>query len=67
MEELKGENENYAAIEVALINEKLQPELAAQYDYYLVPTYFINANKVHEGAASKETVRNVFEKFLAQS
>lgn len=66
MEELKSENKDYAAIEVTIINEKLEPELAAQHDYYLVPTYYIDDIKVHEGAASKEIVRDVFDKFLAK-
>ena len=65
MEELMNEDQRYAAVDVTVIDEKLQPEVAEQYEYYYVPTYFINGNKVHEGAASKEIVRKVFEQVLA--
>ncbi len=66
MEELKSENAEYAGIDVTIIDEKKQPEISDQYDYYYVPTYFIDGNKVHEGAASKEKVESVFKQFLAQ-
>jgi thioredoxin 1 len=62
MEELKKENEKYVNINVEIIDEARQPDIANQYDYYLVPTYYIDGEKVHEGAASKDIVRSVFEK-----
>lgn len=61
MKELKAENPRYCEIDVNIIDERLSPDVAAQYDYYYVPTYFIDGHKLHEGAASKETVRKVFE------
>jgi len=66
MDELRSEDPRYAQIAVNMINEKQQPELAAQYDYYYVPTCFIDQTKVHEGAATKEKVRQVFEQCLSQ-
>jgi thioredoxin 1 len=62
MEELKNENDKYSNIEVEIIDEGLQPEIANKYDYYYVPTYYVNGVKVHEGAASKDIIRSVFEK-----
>jgi len=61
MEELKKEYPKYADIEVKVVDEKLQPDIAKQYDYYYVPTYYVNKVKVHEGVASKDIVRKVFE------
>jgi len=61
MEELKNTNPEYANIEVKIIDEERQPELAKKFDYYYVPTYFVNGVKVHEGAPSKDIVRKVFE------
>jgi len=61
MEDLKNTNPQFANIEVKIIDEERQPELAKQYDYYYVPTYFVNGIKVHEGAPSKDIVRKVFE------
>jgi thioredoxin 1 len=62
MDELKKENAKYADVKVTIIDEQLQPDIANQYDYYYVPTYYIDGAKVHEGAASKEIIRKVFEK-----
>lgn len=64
MEELKEENPEYSKVEVTIVDELLQADLANQYDYYYVPTYYIEGVKVHEGAASKDIVRNVYEKAI---
>lgn len=61
MEECKKENPQYAALPVEMIDEKKNPALANQYDYYYVPCYFVGDEKVHEGAASKEIIRKVLE------
>lgn len=62
MEELRNENPRYADIEVKVIDEEREPEISKQYDYYYVPTYYVNGVKVHEGVPSKEIIREVFEK-----
>jgi thioredoxin 1 len=62
MNELKSENPDYSEVAVTIIDENEQPELANQYDYYYVPTYYVSGTKVHEGAASKSIVKEVFEK-----
>jgi len=61
MEDLKNTNPQYAHIDVEIIDEERQPEIAKQYDYYYVPTYFVNGVKVHEGVPSKDIIRKVFE------
>ena len=61
MEELKKTNPKYTYIEVKVIDEELQPEIAKQYDYYYVPTYYVNGVKVHEGVPSKDIVCKVFD------
>ncbi|MFZ5967794.1 MAG: thioredoxin family protein [Bacillota bacterium] len=62
MEEVKKENPKYFNIEITTIDERIQPGIANKYDYYYVPTYYIDGKKVHEGAVSKDIVREVFEK-----
>lgn len=64
MEELKKENSKYASVEVKVIDEESQPEIAKQYDYYYVPTYYVGETKVHEGVPSKDTIKNVFEQAM---
>lgn len=66
MEELKQEDSRYQALEINMVDEQLQPALANQYDYYYVPTYYVAGEKLHEGAATKEKIRAVFEKALEE-
>ena len=46
--ELAAEDGRYAAVEVDKINEKEHPEIADRYDYYYVPTFFIDGEKTFE-------------------
>ncbi|WP_163192386.1 thioredoxin family protein [Clostridium thermarum] len=64
MEELKKEHPRYAEVPVMIIDEGMEPEIANQYDYYYVPTYYIEGVKVHEGVASKEIIQQVYEKAM---
>lgn len=64
MEELKKENPSYSQVDVKIIDEGIEKDLASQYDYYYVPTYYIDGIKVHEGVATKEIVKSVYEKAL---
>lgn len=64
MEELKKENPAYASIPVKIIDEKKEADLANQFDYYYVPTYYVDEEKLHEGVAKKEIIQNIFEKAL---
>jgi glutaredoxin len=61
MEEICDENPEYKKIEVEMIDEAIHRDIAAKYDYFLVPTYYVGEKKVHEGAASKEKVKKVYE------
>ena len=55
-EELKRENPQLRDIEVEMIDESKNPAFAEQFDYYYVPTYYVDGKKVHEGAATREKV-----------
>ena len=63
MEKLK-EQEAYRSIEVELIEESEQPELSDQYDYYYVPTFYLDGEKVHEGGMFISEVEAIFKKAL---
>lgn len=60
MDEVKKEQPEYDALQIAMIDERERPDIADAYDYYYVPCYYVGDEKVHEGAASKEIVQNVF-------
>ncbi|NDL68824.1 thioredoxin family protein [Anaerotalea alkaliphila] len=64
MEELKQENAAYGDIPLRIVDERKEPEVAARHNYYYVPTYYLDGNKVHEGVANREIVRKVFEMAL---
>ena len=64
MDELLAENEKYKALTINKIDETIHPEIADKYDYYYVPTYYVGDDKLHEGAASLEVVRKVFNAAL---
>ena len=59
------QEEQYKDLVINRINEKKQPEVADQYDYWYVPTFYVDGEKVHEGHAEKEDVRKVFDKATA--
>lgn len=65
LEELKGENPAYAQVPIRVVYEEREPALADQYDYYKVPTFFLGQEKLHEGAATKEAIRQVLEQAIA--
>ena len=47
-------------IPLQVIDEAEEPELANSYDYYYVPTYSVDGEKVHEGHAEREDIERVF-------
>lgn len=64
MDELVKEHPEYGAVEMEIIDETRNPEIAEKWDYYYVPTYFLGEEKLHEGAATKQKVQRVYEKAL---
>lgn len=64
MENLKKVNPEYRLIELEMIEESQQAELANSYDYYYVPTFYLGDEKLHEGAMTEEDVQSVFDKVL---
>ena len=61
MDELYAENPAYQSIEIITIDEKVHADIADRYDYYYVPTYYVGDDKLHEGVASLEIIRRVFD------
>ena len=63
IEELKKQD-RYKDIEIEMIEESKQPEVADKYDYYYVPTFYIDGRKVHEGGIFPDEVKAVLEQAL---
>jgi glutaredoxin len=64
MQELMEEHPEYRDVPMEVIDEVQQPEVANSWDYYYVPTYFVEKDKLHEGAATKQKIQRVFEAAL---
>ena len=60
MEEVFREHPEYKDVPLKIIDEGKERKLADAYDYFLVPTFYIGDQKVHEGVASKAIVEKVF-------
>jgi len=65
LQELTEENPEFATVEIEKIDEKIHPEIADKYDYWYVPTFYVDGQKVHEGACTKKIVENVLRASLS--
>ena len=63
IDELKKQD-RYKDIEIEMIEESKQPEVADKYDYYYVPTFYLDGRKVHEGGIFPDEVKAVLEQAL---
>lgn len=54
--------EKYRDVQVTIIDERKQPEVADAYDYYYVPTFYVNNDKISEGAVTLDKVKEVLDK-----
>jgi len=48
--------------ELDIIDEMRDPETAYQHDYYYVPTFYIDDEKVHEGSVDYNTVLGILKR-----
>ena len=48
LDELFAEDPRYRDIPLTRIEESREPELADRYDYYAVPTFFVDGKKIFE-------------------
>ncbi len=51
----------YREIPMEVIDESEQDDVARAHDYFLVPTWYVDGIKVHEGAATRDVVRRVLD------
>jgi hypothetical protein len=60
--EIFAEHPEYEKIPFTMIEENKNPEIAAEYDYYYVPTIFIGNEKMMEGVPTKDAIEKAFKK-----
>ena len=61
LESLWHEDPRYEHVFITVVDEEAQPELADNFDYYNVPTFYVGGVKLLEGVPSKEAVKKVLE------
>ena len=60
MEDIFARHPEYKSIPLRKIDERKEPDYASKFDYYLVPTFFVGDDKLHEGVPSKDAIERVF-------
>ena len=64
IDEAKAAHPELAAVSIELIEESEQPAVADGYDYYYVPTFYVDGVKVHEGGIYPDEVEAILRKAL---
>jgi len=62
--EIFAEHPEYARVPFTVIDEHQHPEIAEQYDYYYVPTFFTGDVKMMEGPPTKQAIEKAFKQAL---
>jgi len=63
IDELMSEPQ-FSKLDIQYIYENKEKELADSFDYYYVPAFYQERQKLHEGAVSKEQVREILKTVL---
>lgn len=65
IDELKKENMLYQNVEIEVIDEVKEEEKTRGYDYWYVPTFFVNNQKMHEGVPTKDKIEEVLREAIS--
>lgn len=61
LDELLKENTAYKEVELEIIDIDNEKEKMVGVDFYYVPTFYVEDEKVFEGVPSKEAIKDVLE------
>ena len=64
IKELKDEYPRYNDVKINMVNENKDRQTAGRYNYWYVPCFYLEGQKLHEGAASKEDIKKVLDAAL---
>ncbi len=59
IDELRTERPELSDLRIEMIEELEQAALADRFDYYYVPTFYVDGRKVHEGGIYKPEVERI--------
>ena len=60
IDELEQEHPEDKQVQIEKIEENREADKTKGYDYWYVPTFFVDGVKVHEGVPTKEKINEVF-------
>ena len=66
-QELLAERPQWREVPLRIVDEREEKALADSYDYYYVPSYYVNGKKVHEGHAERADVEAVYRAALGET
>ena len=64
IEQAKAAHPELQPVAIEMIEESEQPEVADAFDYYYVPTFYVDGVKVHEGGIYPEEVEKILRSAL---
>lgn len=64
IDEAKAKYAELANVEIEMIEESEQADVADKFDYYYVPTFYVDGVKVHECGIYPEEVEEILRKAL---
>ncbi len=66
IDKLKEKEKKYKDLDIEMIEESENKELAESYDYYYVPSFFMDDLKEHEGIVMVSDIKRIFDKALTE-
>ena len=60
--ELMDEYPEFTTLNIEWIDERKEKERANALDYYLVPTFYLNGENLHEGGIGKDKIYEILRK-----
>lgn len=64
LRKLQEENLYYRNIQIEVIDEGKHPDIANYYDYWYVPAFYVDNQKIHEGVPTIEKIQAVLEEAI---
>lgn len=64
IQEIIAENSQYAAVQFEKIEESEQKALADSFDYWYVPCFYLDGEKLMEGVPSREKIKAAMDAAL---
>lgn len=65
MRELETAHPEFQDVDIEIVDEGEEPERIKGLEYYYVPSFFVDGQKIHEGKATPDEIIHVYEVALS--